>query len=71
MLFPLAHFCILHPTAIAHLTCVFLLLVNDTHIVGLVSNMVPIFLQLQEEFGALGLSVQLMKCLVWSPHMSN
>ncbi len=40
---------------------------NDTHIVGLMSNVLPIFLLLQEEFGALGLSMQLTKCVVWFP----
>jgi hypothetical protein len=39
------------------LICVFLLLVDDTHIVGLASNVLLVFLQLQEEFGTLGLSM--------------
>jgi hypothetical protein len=43
MLFALAHLHIFHPIAIAHPTYVFPLLVDDMHIIGLASNVVPIF----------------------------
>jgi len=56
-LFALAHLCALHLTIIAERTCVFHLLANDTHIVGLALDVVPIFLRLQHEFLALGLSM--------------
>jgi hypothetical protein len=46
MLFDLVHFCIIHLIAIAHLTCVFPSLVDDMHIIGPTSNVVPDFLQL-------------------------
>jgi len=41
--------------------------VDDMHIIGLASNVVRIFLQLQEEFLALKLSVQPAKCVAWFP----
>jgi hypothetical protein len=65
MLFALVHLHVLCPTVAIHLTCVFRSLVDDTHIVGRASNMVPIFLRLQEEFGALGLSMKPLKCVAW------
>jgi hypothetical protein len=40
MLFVLAQLCGLCPTIVAHLTCVFPSLVDDTHIVGLTSYVV-------------------------------
>jgi hypothetical protein len=43
MLFALAHFRALYPIAIARPTCVFPSLVGDTHIVGLASDVLPIF----------------------------
>jgi hypothetical protein len=63
MLFALTHLCTFHPTATTHPTCVFPSLANDTHIVGPTSYVLLIFLQLQEEFGALGLLVQSSKCV--------
>jgi hypothetical protein len=63
MLFALVHFHTLYPITTTHPTCVFLLLADGTHIVGLTSNMLLIFLQLHEEFGALGFLVQLTKCI--------
>jgi hypothetical protein len=46
MLFTLVHLCALHPTLVTHLTCVFLSLVDDKHIIGLALDVLPIFLQL-------------------------
>jgi hypothetical protein len=43
VLFALAHLHTLRPIAIAHLTCVFPSLVDDTHIVSLASDVLPIF----------------------------
>jgi hypothetical protein len=37
--------CCLHYYSVTHPICVFLLLVDDIHIIGLASNMVPIFLR--------------------------
>jgi len=71
VLFALVHLCILHPIATTHPTYVFPSLTNDTHIVGLASNMVPIFMWLQEKFVALGLLMQPTKCVIWSPHGLN
>jgi hypothetical protein len=45
-LFFLAHFCALRPTIVTHPTYVFPSLVDDTHIIGLASNVVPTFLRL-------------------------
>ncbi len=63
MLFALTYLHVLLPTATTHPTCVFLSLATDTHIIGLASNVLFVFLQLQEEFGALRFLVQLMKCV--------
>ncbi len=49
------------------LTCVSFSLANNTYIIGFASNVVPIFLWLQQEFLTLGFSVQPMKCVVCSP----
>lgn len=38
-----------------------------THVVGPTSNVILVFLHLQLEFLTLGLSVQLVKCVAWSP----
>ncbi len=47
ILFALTHFHTLHPFIVALLTCVFPLLENNTHIVGLALNMLIVFLWLQ------------------------
>jgi hypothetical protein len=46
-------------------------LINDTYIVGHVSNAVFAFLCLQAKFSTLGFSIQSMKCVTWSPHELN
>jgi hypothetical protein len=46
MLFTLAHFCALRFTTTTHFTCVFPSLVDDTHIVGPILNVVLVFLRL-------------------------
>ncbi len=66
-MFTLVHFCVLHPTLVTHPTCVFPSLANDNHIIGLASNVLLVFLQLQEKFGTLGLLVQPTKYVAWSP----
>ncbi len=71
MLFALVHFCALRPITIAHFTCVFPFLVDDTHIVGPTLDVLLDFLRLQEEFGALRLSVQPTKCIAWFPSGLN
>ncbi len=43
-MFVIVHICVLRPTIVAHRTCVFPLLANDTHIVGPISNVLPFFL---------------------------
>ncbi len=52
------------PYTIAHLTCVFLSLANNTYILGFISYAIFAFLQLQEELLALSLLVQPTKCVV-------
>jgi len=44
MLFALAHFRALCPIVATHPTCVFPSLVDDMHIIGLASDVLPIFL---------------------------
>jgi hypothetical protein len=68
VLFALVFLCILDPIVTTHPTCVFLSLANDTHIIGLGLDMVPIFLRLQEELGTLKLLVQPTEFVIWSPH---
>lgn len=70
VLFILTHFHALHPTVTTHLN-VFPSLIDDTHIVGLVSNVVFIFLRLHAKFVTLGFFIQPTKCVVWSPHGLN
>jgi len=67
MLFVMVHLRIIHNIAITHLTYVFFSLANDTHIVGFASNVILVFLQLKQKFSTLRFSVQLTKCVVWSP----
>jgi hypothetical protein len=50
MLFTLAHLHVLCPITTTHLTCVFLSLANDMHIVGLASNMVHVFYDYKRNF---------------------
>jgi hypothetical protein len=57
MLFALAHFYAFHSITITHLTCVFFSLADDTHIIGLASYVILVFLQLHHEFSTLGLLV--------------
>jgi hypothetical protein len=49
-LFVLAHFRTFHPIIRTHLTCVFFLLANDMHIIGLTLYMVPFFMIAVEVF---------------------
>jgi len=50
MLFTLVHICAFHLTIVAHLTCVFLSFIDDMHIVGLVLDVVLVFLWLHVKF---------------------
>ncbi len=59
------HLCIFCHTIIAHPICVFPSLIDDTHIVGPGLGMVLVFLQLEQEFSALRLSMQPSKCVAW------
>jgi len=65
-LFTLVHFCAFCLIIVVHFTCVFLSLADDTHIISPTSNVVLVFLQLQQEFLTLRLSMQLTKCVAWS-----
>jgi hypothetical protein len=63
VLFAPTRLCTFRPIVIAHPTYVFLLLVDDTCIIGLALNVLYVFLRLHEKIGALGLSMQLTKCV--------
>jgi hypothetical protein len=65
-LFTLAHLPAFRLTIATHFTCVFLSLVNDTHILGLALNVILVFLRFQEELSTLNLSMQSANCVVWS-----
>ncbi len=56
-MFALTHLHALHLFVVTHPTCVFPSLEDDSHIVGLALNVLLVFLWLQEEFEALGLSM--------------
>jgi hypothetical protein len=56
-LFALAHLCVLCPTIVAHPTCIFPFLADDTHMVSFALDVVPMFLWLHEELSTLGLLV--------------
>ncbi len=66
MLFDPTHLRVLCHIVIAHPTCVFPLLTNDTHTVGPTLGVVLVFLQLEQEFSALKLSIHPLKCVAWS-----
>jgi hypothetical protein len=66
-LFILTHFCGFHIIRIAHLTHVFLSVVDGMHIVGLVLDVMLAFLWVQKKLITLRFSTQLMKCVIWSP----
>ncbi len=67
ILFALAHLHVLRHIVTTRPSCVFLSLTNDTHIVGPTSNVVPMFLRLEEELLTLSISVQPTNCVAWSP----
>ncbi len=60
MLFTLTYFRIFCPTIAPHLTFVFPSLVDDMYIVGVFSNVVPTFVQLEAKFVASRFSIQLV-----------
>jgi len=62
-LFALVHFYAFCLTTLAHPTCVYPSLVDDTRIVGPTLNMVHVFLWLYYELSALRLLMQLTKCV--------
>jgi len=71
LLFAPFHLCTFRPIVVAHLTCVFLKLVDDMCIINLTLNVLPIFLRLQEKFGTIRLSLQSTKCVAWFPQRLN
>lgn len=66
-LFALAHLRVVHLITTTHATCVFPSLIDDTHIVGPISNVVPTFLQLHAELTTLRFCTQPTKSVVWFP----
>ncbi len=70
-LFALTHFHVVHLTTTTHPTCVFPSFIDDTHIVGPISNVVPTFLQLHAKFTTLRFFTQPMKCVIWFPQGLN
>jgi hypothetical protein len=70
-LFDPTHLHVLRHIVTAHPTCVFSSLIDDTHTVGHTLGVVLVFLQLEQEFSALRLSMQPLKCVVWSSQGLN
>lgn len=66
-LFAMAHFTALRATAVAHPTCLFPSLSDDTHIIGPPADILAALSTLTSELALLGLRVQPQKCLGWSP----
>jgi hypothetical protein len=71
VLFTLAHFCALPPTATAHPTCVFPSLVDDMHIVGHASNVVPFFVIITRIYNIRAFNAADEVCSAWSPQGLN
>ncbi len=61
-MFALTHICILHPIAISHLICVFFSLVDDTHIVGPILDMVFLFMIIRRFYNIRTFSVTNKVC---------
>jgi hypothetical protein len=65
-LFAFTHFRTLHSIT-NHFLCLFPSIVDDTHIIGPPSIVSFTYEHFQIEIYAIGLSIQLHKCVAWSP----
>ncbi|KAL2632598.1 hypothetical protein R1flu_004077 [Riccia fluitans] len=68
VLFDLGHLRALRATVPQHLDCIFPFCADDTHIVGLVDQVLLAFHTLQDQLASVGLTIQPTKCTAWSPH---
>jgi hypothetical protein len=66
-LFVLAHFTALHSTISHFPSFLFPSIVDDTHIIGPPSIVSFVYEHFQTKLRAIGLSIQLHKCITWSP----
>jgi hypothetical protein len=66
-LFVLAHFKVLHFTINCFLSCLFPSITNDIHIIGPFLIVSFTYEHFQIELRAIGLFIQLQKCVAWSP----
>ncbi len=66
-LFALTHFKTLCSIASHLFTCLFLSIINDTHIIGPLSITSFTYEHFQTKFRALGIYIQPHKCVAWSP----
>ncbi len=66
-LFVLAHYWALLKTIVQAPNYVFPSLMNDTHIVGLMNEIIPPFDHLSTQLAIVGLKVKTLKCELWNP----
>jgi hypothetical protein len=66
-LFVLAHFKVLHSIIIHFLSYLFSSITNDTHIISPLSIVSFTYEHFQTKLYAIGLYIQLQKCIAWSP----
>ncbi len=66
-IFVLAHYWTFLKTITEALGCVFLFLIDDTHIVGPLSEIIYVFDHLLTQLTLVGLRVKVSKCKLWSP----
>jgi len=66
-LFVLTHFRALHSTSNHFPSCLFPSIVDDTHIIGPPSIVSYVYEHFQTKFHVIGFSIQLQKCVAWSP----
>jgi hypothetical protein len=67
-LFVSAHFKALHSIASLFPSCLFPSIVDDIHSIGPLSIVSFTYEHFQTELRAIGLSIQLQKCVAWSPY---
>jgi hypothetical protein len=66
-LFALAHYQTFLKTTVWAPNCVFPSLANDTHILGLMGEIIFVFDHLSTQLTLFGFKVKMLKCKLWSP----
>jgi hypothetical protein len=66
-IFTVTHFKVLHSIVSHFPSCLFPSIIGDTHIISPLSIVSSAYEHFQTEFRVIGLSIQLKKCVAWSP----